>query len=98
MWVWFPLFLSVPLYAKKKKKKKNRNTEKKKKLGNYNLNLFGTIFGFSTAVLPALTWSEEATSCQILNGKQNFTNISISFLRPLSHVPWSATIISVKKS
>ena len=38
-----------------KKKKKNRNTEKKKKLGNYNLNLFGTIFGFSTAVLPALT-------------------------------------------
>ena len=40
---------------KKKKKKKNRNTDKKKKLGNYNLNLFGTIFGFSTAVLPALT-------------------------------------------
>ena len=40
---------------RKKKKKKNRNTEKKKKLGNYNLNLFGTIFGFSTAVLPALT-------------------------------------------
>ena len=38
-----------------KKKKKNRNTDKKKKLGNYNLNLFGTIFGFSTAVLPALT-------------------------------------------
>ena len=37
------------------KKKKNRNTDKKKKLGNYNLNLFGTIFGFSTAVLPALT-------------------------------------------
>ena len=41
--------------TKKKKKKKNRNTDKKKKLGNYNLNLFGTIFGFSTAVLPALT-------------------------------------------
>ena len=38
-----------------RKRKKNRNTEKKKKLGNYNLNLFGTIFGFSTAVLPALT-------------------------------------------
>ena len=38
-----------------KKKKKIEIQKKKKKLGNYNLNLFGTIFGFSTAVLPALT-------------------------------------------
>ena len=47
--------IDIAFKIQKKKKKKNRNTEKKKKLGNYNLNLFGTIFGFSTAVLPALT-------------------------------------------
>ena len=47
--------IDIAFKIQKKKNKKNRNTEKKKKLGNYNLNLFGTMFGFSTAVLPALT-------------------------------------------
>ena len=47
--------IDIAFKIQKKKKKKYKYRKKKKKLGNYNLNLFGTIFGFSTAVLPALT-------------------------------------------
>ena len=47
--------IDIAFKIQKKKIKKIEIQKKKKKLGNYNLNLFGTIFGFSTAVLPALT-------------------------------------------
>ena len=51
----FNIDIAFKIQENRKKKKKIEIQKKKKKLGNYNLNLFGTIFGFSTAVLPALT-------------------------------------------
>ena len=51
----FNIDIAFKIQENRKKKKKIEIQKKKKKLGKYNLNLFGTIFGFSTAVLPALT-------------------------------------------